>query len=147
MRFLAVTLLFVTTAAVAFAQAPDLSPVDEILDVLRDSEAGWNAGDLERYMQAYWRSADLRFAAGGAVTTGWEATLDRYRTRYPDRATMGTLAFSDLEVVLLGGDAAYVFGRWELQRAQDRPHGLFTLILRRLPEGWRIVHDHTSSAD
>ena len=60
------------------------------------------------------------------------------RARYPDRETMGTLAFSDLDVVMVGPDSAYVFGRWELTRAEDRPHGLFTLILRRLPAGWRM---------
>ena len=142
MRTLA-TILLLLCAAAACAQ----TPADEILAVLRDAEAGWNAGDLERYMQSYWQSDDLRFASGGSVTHGWEATLARYRARYPDQATMGTLAFSGLDVVMLGQDAAYVFGRWELQRAQDRPHGLFTLVFRRLPAGWRIVHDHTSSAD
>jgi ketosteroid isomerase-like protein len=147
MRILAVIAFVAAAATAVVAQTPAETPADRILAVLRESEAGWNAGDLERYMGAYRRSDDLRFASGGAFTRGWEATLSRYRDRYPDRVTMGTLAFSDLDVVMLGRDAAYVFGRWELTRADDRPHGLFTLIFRRLPEGWRIVHDHTSSAD
>jgi len=143
MRILATTLMLLVSAAPAAAQ----TTADEILAVLQDTAAGWNAGDLGRYMQGYWRSADLRFASGGTVTYGWEATLERYRARYPDKAAMGILTFSDLDVELLGDDAACVFGAWELQRAEDRPHGLFTLVFRRLPEGWRIVHDHTSSAD
>ena len=143
MRTTIAALILLATAAGAAAQ----QPVDEILAVLHETEDGWNAGDLEGYMQGYWRSDDLRFASGGTVTRGWDATLARYRARYPDRATMGTLAFSDLDVVVLGEDAAYVFGRWELRREVDRPHGLFSPVLPRLPEGCRIVHDHTSAAD
>jgi ketosteroid isomerase-like protein len=147
MRRIAAALLLFAFAATARAQGPDPTPIPEVLAVMRATEAAWNAGDLEGYMAGYRRSDDLRFAGGATVTRGWEATLARYREHYPDRAAMGTLAFSDLDVVMLGRDAAYVFGRWELTRADDRPHGLFTLIFRRLPEGWRIVHDHTSSAD
>jgi ketosteroid isomerase-like protein len=71
---------------------------------------------------------------------------ERYRKKYSDRAKMGTLTFSDLEIALFSPDAAVALGRWRLERAKDRPHGCFTLIFKRLPEGWRIVHDHTSAA-
>jgi len=134
-----VLLLVLATGAVA-------APQDAILTVLRDAEAGWNAGDLEAYMQGYWQSEELCFAGGGTVTSGWQATLDRYRARYTDRALMGTLVFSELDVTMLADDAAVVFGRWKLERADDEPQGLFTLVLRRFEHGWRIVHDHTSSA-
>ena len=143
MRILVTTLMLLVVAGAAAAQ----TTADEIVAVLEGTAEGWNAGDLQRYMQGYWRSEDLRFASGGTVTYGWEATLERYRARYPDKAAMGTLRFSDVDVELLGDDTACVFGAWELQRAEDRPHGLFTLVFRRLPEGWRIVHDHTSAAD
>jgi len=59
---------------------------------------------------------------------------------------MGTLTFADIEVTMLSSDEALVLGRWRLKRANDEPHGRFTLIFRRLPKGWRIVHDHTSAA-
>ena len=139
MKTALVLLLVLATGAVA-------APQDAILTVLRDAEAGWNAGDLEAYMQGYWQSEELRFAGGGTVTSGWQATLDRYRAHYTDRALMGTLVFSDLDVTVLADDAAVVFGRWKLERADDEPQGLFTLVLRRFEHGWRIVHDHTSSA-
>jgi ketosteroid isomerase-like protein len=71
---------------------------------------------------------------------------DRYRKKYSSRAQMGTLTFSDLEITPLSSDSAVASGRWKLKRANDQPHGRFTLILKRLPEGWRIVHDHTSAA-
>lgn len=72
--------------------------------------------------------------------------LARYTQRYADRAAMGRLAFEDIRITPLAPDAALVFGRWKLQRANDAPSGLFTLIFRRTPDGWRIVHDHTSSS-
>jgi ketosteroid isomerase-like protein len=72
--------------------------------------------------------------------------LERYRNAYPDRAAMGTLAFDRLDVQLLAPRSALVFGAWQLNRVNDAPRGLFTLLLKQRPEGWRIVHDHTSSA-
>ncbi|HPF70350.1 MAG TPA: nuclear transport factor 2 family protein [Candidatus Krumholzibacteria bacterium] len=134
-------------AAALAAAAPTATPEQQILAVLADAEAGWNAGDLERYMQSYWHSDRLRFAGGDRVTTGWQATLDRYRAHYADQAAMGHLAFTDLDVTMLADDAALVFGRWRLTGLEGEPHGLFTLVFRRFPEGWRAVHDHTSSAD
>ena len=106
----------------------------------------WNRGDLAGFMQTYMNSDDTRFASGGDISRGWQTVFDRYQKKYGDRAAMGTLSFSDLEITALGPDAAEAFGRWRLQRAEDAPSGLFTLLFRKTPEGWRIVHDHTSSA-
>jgi ketosteroid isomerase-like protein len=86
------------------------------------------------------------FVSEDEVRRGWETVRERYRQKYSSRTKMGTLAFSDIEVTLLSPDAAVVLGRWRLKRANDEPHGRFTLIFKRLPEGWRIVHDHTSAA-
>jgi len=77
---------------------------------------------------------------------GWETVRARYLKKYSDRAKMGRLTFSDLEITPITADAAVVLGRWKLNRAQDRPHGRFTLIFRKTADGWRIVHDHTSAA-
>jgi hypothetical protein len=119
----------------------------EIRDVVLEGEAWWNKGSIEDYMETYWNSPDLRFASGGKVTFGWQKTLDGYLKRYPDRAAMGRLVFSDLDITILSHESALVFGSWKLEREHDQPHGLFTLLLRRFDEDWRIVHDHTSSAD
>ena len=123
---------------------------EEITQAVREVMAAqvrsWNKGDLDAFMTGYTQSEMLRFASGGQVHYGWDATLARYRDRYPDRAAMGTLAFSELDITVLSPDAALVFGRWRLERAQDTPGGLFTLVFRRTPAGWRIVHDHTSRA-
>jgi hypothetical protein len=126
------------------ARADD--PGSEIKLLLVHQAEAWSQGDIDGFMRGYWQSDELRFASDGTVTRGWKATLHRYKKRYPDRETMGTLTLTVDEVTLLAPDAAIAFGKWELARNQDHPWGLFTLVLRRLPEGWRIVADHTSSA-
>lgn len=130
------------------APAFDSVSVDRAVRALLDEQvAAWNRGDVEAFMAGYWKSDELRFASGGDVTHGWDATLARYHTRYPDRAAMGTLSFEEIDVRALGPDHALAFGRYVLERESDRPTGLFTLLLERRAEGWRIVHDHTSAAE
>lgn len=126
--------------------ADELGEVEAIKKVLSDQANGWNAGDIESYMAGYHQSDSLRFASGGRVSYGWETTLNRYKKGYPDKAVMGKLIFSDIDVKIISKDAALVFGKWELERESDHPWGLFTLIFRKTEVGWRVVHDHTSSA-
>ncbi len=113
--------------------------------VLDAQVAAWNRGDLEAFMAGYWKSDRTAFVGSSGILRGWQAVLDRYRRSYPDRAAMGRLTFSDLEITVLAPDAALVLGRWQLERAADRPGGVFTLVARKFPEGWRIIHDHTSA--
>jgi ketosteroid isomerase-like protein len=58
---------------------------------------------------------------------------------------MGHLEFSELEVRPLGPDAALVLGKWHITRAAGDVGGIFTLVLQKFPEGWRITHDHTTA--
>jgi uncharacterized protein (TIGR02246 family) len=123
---------------------PD-SAEQAIRKLLDDQSAAWNKGDIEGFMSGYWKSPDLSFTSGGESTRGWEATLERYRKRYQGEGKeMGKLAFSDVQVQILSTDSAFVRGKFQLVRSKDRPSGLFTLILKKFPEGWRIIHDHTS---
>jgi ketosteroid isomerase-like protein len=119
----------------------------EILSVMQQAENGWNAGDLEAYMSCYHRSENLRFAGDDRLSFGWHQVLENYRKAYPDQKSMGRLDFYDLDISPLGKDSALVVGRWRLDRDFDQPHGVFTLVMRRMAAGWRIVHDHTSSGD
>jgi ketosteroid isomerase-like protein len=126
--------------------AADSTDVAAIKRVLAAQAEAWNRGDIPGFMEGYWKSEKLRFASDGSITHGWQTTLERYLKRYPDKAAMGTLTFTDYEVAQLAPDAAMVFGKWELQRAKDKPWGLYTLVLRKLDGRWLIVSDHTSSA-
>ena len=123
------------------------APEKSIRSVLDAQVQAWNAGNIDEFMQGFWQSDSLRFASGGSVKRGWKTTLDRYKKSYPNKAAMGTLAFTNLEMTLLSGDAALVFGKWELTREKDKPGGLFTLTFRKTPQGWKIIHDHTSSGN
>jgi beta-aspartyl-peptidase (threonine type) len=116
--------------------------------VLDDQDRAWNRGDLEGFMAGYLRSPQLTFLSGRDPQRGWEKTLERYRERYQRKGNeMGRLSFSDLDVRLLRRDLALVTGRWKLVRKKDAPDGLFTLLMWQTPEGWRIVHDHTSAGE
>ncbi len=114
-----------------------------IQTILEDQDDAWNRGDIDAFMEGYWNSPELTFVSGGTVTQGWQQTLDNYKKRYPDRAAMGTLTFSDLNVRELARDAALVSGRWHLERA-DPIGGRFTLLFRVKAGRWVIVYDHTS---
>lgn len=130
------------------ARAADATAIQAaVRAVLDQQESDWNAGNIERFMRGYDQSSTTRFASGGNVTLGWQAVLERYRRTYSDKAAMGKLTFSDLDITVAADDAAVAFGRWHLQRAKDELSGLFTLILRKTEAGWKIIHDHTSSAE
>jgi len=114
--------------------------------VLERQEIAWNEKDLRRFMEGYWQNEQLLFASGGEVTLGWQTTLDRYLKNYDSAAKIGKLDFSLKKIDLMGDDWAKVLGRWEVARTNEKLSGLFTLILQRQNDGWKIVHDHTSSA-
>jgi ketosteroid isomerase-like protein len=131
------------------AQRADLEL--EIKHVLVSQVDAWNHGKLDGFMQGYWRSPDLTFFSGPTVTKGWEPTLLRYRQRYQaEGKEMGKLEFQELSIDLLSKTSAVVTGKWQLTMSTGKtsdgkqPHGLFTLIFKRMPGGWKIVHDHTS---
>ncbi len=112
--------------------------------MLEAQETAWNRGDIEGYMAGYARGPETTFVSGDEVTHGWQTVRDRYAKKYNSREKMGTLAFFGLAITPIGQDAAIVLGSWSLQRKEDQPHGKFTLLFRKLPEGWRIVLDQTS---
>jgi ketosteroid isomerase-like protein len=124
----------------------DAVTIAAIRAVLDAQVLAWNQGNIEGFMDGYARLDDITFISGDSFTRGWQTVHDRYRKNYDSREKMGTLTFADLETIVLSSDAAITTGRWRLQLANSQPHGRFTLIFRRTRLGWRIVHDHTSSA-
>ncbi len=115
----------------------------EIPQLLQRQAAAWNRGDINGFMDGYWRSPLLTFSSTGKITRGWQPMFDRFRGSYPDKSIMGTLTFSDLEVTDLGTDSALVLGRWRIV-GKEPDAGAFSLVMRRLDNRWVIIHDHTS---
>jgi len=148
-RYLNAVILLVLIAT-ALAEAKEKKPAkpatEEIRNVLDRQVEAWNRRDLEGFMQGYWRSRDLTFYSGGTVVSGWEETLARYRKRYQSAGNeMGRLEFTDLKIELLGPSAAFVRGRFHLKMTGSESGGLFTLTFRKFADGWKIIHDHTST--
>ena len=120
----------------------DRAAIQKILEL---QQTAWNRGDVDAFLQGYWHSPELTFSGSGGIARGWDGVLVRYKKSYPDRAAMGQLDFSQLEFRFLGPSAALVLGHWHLAREKGDVGGVFSLVWQRFPEGWRIVHDHTSA--
>jgi beta-aspartyl-peptidase (threonine type) len=135
--------------AAALAEPQAAEPQAAVRAVLDAQVEAWNRGDLQGFMAGYWRSPELVFCSGASVTKGWDATLARYRQRYQSEGReMGKLRFEEIEVLEMGRDAAAARGAYRLRMSDGKePHGRFTLLLRREQGEWRIIHDHTSSAE
>lgn len=132
-----------TVAAVPQSDEQNLAAARAVLEA---QQAAWNRGDVAGYMEGYAKEESTTFISGDSLTRGWRPVLERYKARYDTREKMGTLAFTELEFKALNDGYILATGRWRLTLKGDSPHGRFTLVFRRTGEGWRVVHDHTSSA-
>lgn len=124
---------------------------EEIEKLLTVQAQCWNEGDIDGFMQTYWKSEDLTFSGGGNTTRGWQATLDRYKKSYP-KDKMGQLTFDGLETTPLADEAAMVLGKWHLSIPQKegnaiKKDGNFTLVLKKIEGQWKIIHDHSSTLE
>jgi len=137
--------LVIGMAVVGNAEDADPQQTAAVLDVLDTQTQAWNRGELEGFMTGYWSSPELIFTSGGRVSRGWEPTLEKYRETYGGgKTSMGRLSFDEIEVHWLGPEAAWMLGRWQLEREEASSGGIFTLIFRQISGRWVIVHDHTS---
>lgn len=138
---------FCTALALAVAFAGESNKeAAAIQRVLDDQAAAWNKGDISGFMKGYQESDELTFFSGNKKTKGWKATLERYQKNYQgDGKEMGTLTFTEISVERLGDDHALVRGRFTLKLTNESTTGIFTLVMRKTPAGWRIIHDHTST--
>jgi beta-aspartyl-peptidase (threonine type) len=129
------------------AQEPAGVARGTIRKLIEDQQASWNRQDLEGFMSGYWNSPELTFFSGAHESQGWQAALDRYKKNYQGAGhEMGKLEFANLRIEMLGPEAAFVRGEFHLTMSDGKtPHGLFTLVFRKFPEGWRIVHDHSAA--
>lgn len=107
-------------------------------------EAAWNRGDVDAFMETYWRSDNLQFIGANGPTYGWQATLDNYRRRYPDRQAMGRLSFDILRMDQRSPTVVSLIGKFHLRRSIGDLEGFFLLIWQKIDGQWLIVADHTS---
>lgn len=142
-------ILSLTTALPVLAQKAGPADGEAAIRAVLDAQTlAWNKGNLEEFMQGYWRSEKLTFYSGGGKRAGYDAVLERYRKTYQaEGKEMGKLAFGDLVIELLGKKAAFVRGRYELTMSDGKKlSGSYTLVLRQFKKnGWKIIHDHTSA--
>lgn len=123
----------------------DTATIKKILEAQTNA---WNEGDLEKFMMTYWKSDKLTFCSGGKTTYGWQATLDNYRKSYSSPESMGRLNFDGLEISMIESNSALVLGRWHLTMADDsKRDGNFSLVVKKLGDHWKIIHDHSSSLE
>lgn len=143
----------VALSSLLASQSPLFASIDArerdraaIVQILNAQQAAWNSGDVDAFVESYWHSPELTFSGTSGIVRGWDGVLARYKKTYADRDAMGQLQFSGLEFRFLGPDAALVLGHWHLARVKGDIGGVFSLVWQRFPEGWRIIHDHTSAA-
>ncbi|MEZ6094824.1 MAG: hypothetical protein R3C03_11420 [Pirellulaceae bacterium] len=95
------------------------SEKQKILDLIQKQQDAWNEENIEGFMDGYWQSEQMSFAGGGKLVRGWQATLDRYKLRYP-KGSMGHLEFEILETRLIGDRAAMVLGNYHLTMPDEK---------------------------
>ena len=135
--------LLLILANTSYAQSDEV----QVKNVLTAQVESWNRGDIEGFMQGYWNSDSTMFNSGGSLERGYKEVLARYKKSYGTKEKMGQLEFNELVVRQISPTSVVAMGVWKLHRAKDQPWGRFTLIVEKKPEGWRITHDHTSSAE
>jgi uncharacterized protein (TIGR02246 family) len=146
MRVLFVVLFLLLPLAKSAGESGSQGAKSAIAHVLQEQTTAWNRHDLEGFMAGYWNSPELTFFSGAHEAKGWQAALDRYKKSYQSAGhEMGKLEFANLRIDVLGPEAAFVRGEFHLTMPDGKTqHGLFTLVFRKFPEGWKIVHDHSA---
>lgn len=116
---------------------------NEINVLMQQQQEAWNRGDLEAFMQPYWKNDSLMFIGKRGATYGWNKTLENYQKSYPSKEAMGILKFTNIDHQMQK-DFCFVVGKWELFRQTDTLSGHYTLLWRFIDKQWVIVRDHSS---
>jgi SnoaL-like domain len=140
-----VAALLLVVGLPAAAQAAENLAKAQVIALLTEQVADWNKGDLNGFMEGYWRSPETEYVGAAGIVQGWNAIEQRYQLAYQGTKAMGRLRFENLHVTMLAPDAALAVGTYVLRSGNKESEGIFTLVIRRLPEGWRIINDHTSA--
>ena len=137
-------LAFLFTLLVSLSVAAQKTEEEKIRQLLTAQTLVWNRGDINGFMQTYWKSDSLLFIGKSGVTRGWQKTLENYQKGYPDTAAMGKLSFNISTVKKISPANFFVVGKWMLNRSIGDLSGHFTLFLQKIKGQWVIVADHSS---
>lgn len=116
----------------------------EIVGIMKMQENCWNEGNIDCFMNGYWRSDSLKFIGKSGITYGWDQTLTNYKSKYPDKFHMGVLRFKNLHMTKQGNEHITVIGSWNLERDKGPIGGFYTLLWKKIKGSWLIVSDHSS---
>jgi len=133
--------VFLVAVVTTYAQSADEKA---IRDLMHQQIATWNSGNIDAFMETYWKSDSLLFVGSKGPTYGWENTLNNYKKNYPDTAAMGKLRFDILSIKPLSPEYSFVLGKWHLTRTIGNVGGTFTLLFKKIEGKWLIVADHSS---
>ena len=109
--------------------------------VMAAQQTAWSNGDLEEFMQGYWKSDSLKFFGSRGLTLGWQQTLDNYKKGYPTLEDRGTLNFTLEDISPIAEDSYWVMGRYYLSRTVGDAQGVFIIIFKKIAGQWKIVAD------
>ncbi|MBS1747284.1 MAG: DUF4440 domain-containing protein [Bacteroidetes bacterium] len=141
MKNLIIIILLLGSVNICFSQDKDSIA---IRNVMNEQMIAWNNGNIEAFMQTYWKSDSLLFVSNPPLY-GWQSTLERYKKAYPDTIAMGKLSFDLLQIKRLSPEYYFVLGKWGLKVSTGKnPGGYFTLLFRKINRQWVIIADHTS---
>jgi ketosteroid isomerase-like protein len=135
--------VFLVLLSCSSSQLDKESIQDTILSIIVRQQTAWNNHDIQGFMADYWQSEDFTFQSGDQRLYGWEELLKRYQTSYAGEK-MGKLTFSDIQIKVMSADCAYALGRWKVEQDDTTKSGVFTIIFKLFPSGWKIIHDHSS---
>ncbi len=144
MKIVILSLLLLGISTTGFAQLDFNQEEAQIRKILTQQQNAWNSGNIENFMEGYWKSDSLAFIGSRGITYGWQATLDNYKKSYPSTDAMGKLTFDILRIEIIGYNTAFVVGKWTLKRKNDQPNGYFTLLWKKIEGAWVITTDHSS---
>lgn len=146
MRLIFTSLFILCTVLFSLAENQNSPKEESVINTLIQKQvAAWNEGDLEKFMETYWKSDKLVFVGSRGPTYGWEATLENYRKSYPDKKAMGNLELKILELTKIDKKTVFIVGRFELTRETGNMAGHFTLVIQKFGKEWFIISDHSSA--
>jgi uncharacterized protein (TIGR02246 family) len=116
----------------------------EIYEEVNRAVSAWNRHDLDGYLDTFWRSDSLILVVEGETVRGWDLLSKALHTGYPNPSEMGNLTLDRVQVQMLSSDLALALTWDTVSFPKKKEFGTSTIVMKKLPEGWRVAVMHTS---